>query len=121
MAKEHAELLRACPPMATLSAGHTARTGSSARDFKTEFMESIRPQNSTYRKPGRIADIARFSKAATLMERRFTALRSTPSVGPKASQWASPTRFTLSAFEYENPDKPYDLEGFVNSAGAVGS
>lgn len=22
-------------------------------------------------------------------------------------------------FEYENPDKPYDLEGFVNSAGAI--
>lgn len=22
-------------------------------------------------------------------------------------------------FQYENPDQPYDLEGFVNSAGAV--
>ena len=45
--------------------------------------------------------------------------RSTPSAARKASPWASPNVLYHYGFEYQNPKKPYDMEGFVNSADAV--
>ena len=119
MAEGHAELLGAAGhgrrarldlPQGLVRAARASRPSSRRSTAATS--RRPRPGPSSRRSPSS-------SRAARSTARRSTAPRSSPSAAPKASPWASPTSLYAYGFKYENPEKPYDMEGFVNSPDAV--
>ena len=119
MAEEHAELLGAAGlrrrgrldlPQGLVRAARTAG----------------RVQGEVWPRSGRADDLRRAEGHRRVLpgprDRRqdgLRRLRSIPSAAPKASPWASMDVLYSYGFKYDNPDKPYDMEGFVNSPGAV--
>ena len=117
MAKEHTELLRASGlwrrgrldiPQGLVRTPRASNRvhGNTAATRRPCILEELKDIAAFFQ--GRDIDGTTVYGAAIYTER-----------GSEGITMGVPTRFTTIGFEYENPDKPYDLEGFVNSDGAI--
>ena len=106
-----------CRPSATWSAGPTARTGSSGRSCRPSSRRSTAATSPPPTTFAELKDIAEFFQGREIDGKTVYGAAIYTERGSEGITMGAMDVLYSFGFEYENPDKPYELDGFVNSPG----
>jgi multiple sugar transport system substrate-binding protein len=88
-------------------------------EFQTEFMDTYGYALAAPETLGQLKDIAEFFQGRDIDGTTVYGAAIYTERGSEGITMGVTNALYNFGFEYENPDQPYDLEGFVNSEGAV--
>ena len=106
-----------CRPWATRWAGSTARTGSPGPSCRPS---SSRSTAATWRRPTtwtELKQVAEFFQGREIDGKKVYGAAIFTERGSEGITMGVTAALYAWGFQYENPSKPYDMEGFVNSQG----
>ena len=108
-----------CRPSATSSAGPTARTGSSGRSCRPSSRRSTAATSPSPATFAELKDIAEFFQGREIDGKKVYGAAIYTERGSEGITMGAMDVLYSFGFEYQNPDQPYELDGFVNSPESV--
>ena len=119
MAEEHAELLGACRRWPTRSAGPIARTGSRSRNLRAEFKKKYNRDLEPPKTWDELIEVSKFFTGKEIDGKKVYGSYIFTERGSEGITMGVTNAMYNYGFQYDDPKKPYHMEGFVNSPGAV--
>ena len=108
-----------CRPWATRSAGSTARTGSPGPELQAEFKKKYGRDLAPPATWTELKQIAEFFQGREIDGKKVYGAAIFTERGSEGITMGVTDVLYAWGFQYENPNKPYDMDGFVNSPDAV--